>query len=306
MQNKIKGFFYGIVTSVTFGLIPLFTLPLMQKGMQSDSILFYRFLVATMALGIMMFIKKESFRISLRDLPILVMLALFYTASAMFLLYGYEVMGAGVATTLHFTYPVFVTLLMLLLFREKTSWVTWTAIILAVAGVARLSLQGAEMRLAPASVAIVLLSAVGYASYIIAVNKSRIKDMHSRKLAFYVFVFTTLMFAIKTGTDARLQPIPDMASACNILLLAVAPTVISNITLLVAVRHIGGTLTSILGALEPVTAVCIGAWVFGEAFTWAEAAGIALILVAVVLIILDRSIRENLTLLLKRIRPRHS
>ena len=73
-----------------------------------------------------------------------------------------------------------------------------------------------------------------------------------------------------------------------------------------AVRHIGGTLTSILGALEPVTAVCIGAWVFGEAFTWAEAAGIALILVAVVLIILDRSIRENLTLLLKRIRPRHS
>ena len=54
-------------------------------------------------------------------------------------------------------------------------------------------------------------------------------------LAFYVFVFTTLVFAIKTGTDARLQPIPDMASACNILLLAVAPTVISNITLLVAV-----------------------------------------------------------------------
>lgn len=43
-MNSLKGFFYGIATSVTFGLIPLFTLPLMQKGMVFDSILFYRFL----------------------------------------------------------------------------------------------------------------------------------------------------------------------------------------------------------------------------------------------------------------------
>ena len=77
-------------------------------------------------------------------------------------------------------------------------------------------------------------------------------------------------------------------------------------TLLLAVRNIGGTLTSILGALEPVTAVCIGALVFGEAFTFSEAVGIALILAAVVLVILNRSIKENLTLLLKRVRPRHT
>ena len=80
---------------------------------------------------------------------------------------------------------------------------------------------------------------------------------------------------------------------------------ISNITLLLAVRHIGGTLTSILGALEPVTAVCIGALVFGEAFTVNEAIGILLILTAVILIILSRSIQSRLALLLKRIRPRH-
>lgn len=43
-MNKLKGFIYGLATSVTFGLIPLFTLPLMQGGMPLDSILFYRFL----------------------------------------------------------------------------------------------------------------------------------------------------------------------------------------------------------------------------------------------------------------------
>ena len=305
MSAKVKGFMYGVATSVTFGLIPLFTLPLMQKGMASDSILFYRFITATAALALMMIVKKESFRVSWRDLAVIVLLAVFYTASSMFLLYGYEAMGAGVATTLHFTYPVFVTLLMFALFREKASWVTWTAVVLAIAGVAKLSLNGTELKLDPVGVGVVLLSAVGYASYIIAVNKSRVRDMHSRKLAFYVFVFTTLMFAVKNGLGGGVQPLPDAVSAVNVVLLAVAPTVISNITLLLAVRNIGGTLTSILGALEPVTAVCIGAMVFGEGFTLSEAVGITLILVAVVLVILNRSIKENLTQLLKRIRPRH-
>lgn len=305
MSAKVKGFIYGVATSVTFGLIPLFTLPLMQKGMESDSILFYRFITAMAALGLMMVVKKESFKVAWRDLLVIVPLALFYTASSMFLLYGYEMMGAGVATTLHFTYPVFVTLLMFLLFREKASWVTWTAVVLAIAGVAKLSLNGTELTLDPVGVGIVLLSAVGYACYIIAVNKSRVRNMHSRKLAFYVFVFTALMFAIKNGLGGGIQPLPDAVSVVNVVLLAVAPTVISNITLLLAVRNIGGTLTSILGALEPVTAVCIGALVFGEDFTLSEAVGIMLILVAVVLVILNRSIKENLTLLLKRIRPRH-
>ena len=297
---------YGVATSVTFGLIPLFTLPLMRAGLETDSILFYRFVTATVALGLMMMVKKENFALPWRDVPIVVALAALYMGSAQFLLYGYEVMGAGVATTLHFTYPVFVTLLMLLLFRERASWVTWMAVVLAIGGVARLSLNGAELRLPLMGVVVILLSAVAYASYIIAVNKSRVKDLHSRKLAFYVFLFTTAMFAVKNAAGEGVQPLPDVWAAVNVVMLAVAPTVISNITLLLAVRNIGGTLTSILGALEPVTAVCIGALVFGEAFTFSEAVGIALILVAVVLVILNRSIKENAAVILKRIRPRHS
>ncbi len=305
-NSKLKGFFYGLATSVTFGLIPLFTIPLMGKGLTSDSILFYRFIVATLALGLMMVMKKESFRIHWKDVPLLIVMALFYTASSMFLLYGYEVMGAGVATTLHFTYPIFTTLLMLVLFREQASWVTWLAILLAVGGVARLSLQGTELMLDPWGVFIVLLSAVGYASYIVSVNKSRLKNMHSRKLAFYVFLFTALTFTVKNSVQGSFQPLPDFSSVGLILLLAIAPTVISNITLLLAVRHIGGTLTSILGALEPVTAVMIGACVFNESFTATEAMGIALILMAVILVILTSSIKESVETILKRIRPRHA
>lgn len=305
-MNRLKGFIYGLATSVTFGLIPLFTLPLMQGGMSLDSILFYRFLFATLALAGMMKLHKEPFGIEGRDIPFLLLLAGFYTASALFLFWGYDFMGAGVATTLHFTYPVFVTLLMLVLFRERASWVTWAAIVLAIYGVAKLSLKGGELVLDPMGMVIVLLSAVDYASYITTVNKSRVQTMNSRKLAFYVFVFTTLMFAVKAGLNEGIQPIPDALSATNLILLAVVPTVISNITLLLAVKYIGGTLTSILGAMEPVTAVCIGALVFGEAFTLQEAFGIVLILVAVTLIILSKPIQHTLSSVYRMIRPRHA
>lgn len=291
---------------MTFGLIPLFTLPLMKEGMSLDSILFYRFLFATIALGIMMKLHKEPFAIKMNDLPLLVLLSTYYMVSAQFLFWGYDYMGAGVATTLHFTYPVFVTLLMLILFREKASWVTWLAIILAVYGVARLSIGGEDHKFSFFGVGIVLLSALGYAAYITTVNKSHLRTMPNRKLAFYVFVFTTLLFAGKVSVTQTLQPIPDVMSGVNLVLLAVLPTVISNITLLLAVHHIGGTMTSVLGALEPVTAVCIGAFVFGEAFTWQQGLGIAMILVAVTLIILGKPIQNTLSSVVKLIRPRHS
>lgn len=305
-MSRFKGILYGMATSMTFGLIPLFTLPLLGKGMVYDSILFYRFFFASIALGIVMLIKKESFRVEWRDVPVFIILSVFYTFSSLFLLWGYGFMGAGVATTLHFTYPVFVTLLMSFLFREKTTWLTWVAIALAVGGVAMLSLPSTGMKADIKGIVIVLLSAVAYASYITGVNKSRVRNMNSRKLAFYVFIFTTLIFAGKTAFGEGIQLPPDAASTGNLILLAVLPTVVSNITLVLAVQNIGGTLTSILGALEPLTAVCIGAVVFVEDFTAREAVGIFLVLVAVTVIILTGTIQGKVSKVFRKIRPRHA
>ncbi len=306
VMNRFKGVLYGISTSVTFGLIPLFTLPLMGRGMVYDSILFYRFFFASIALGTVMLIKKESFRIEWKDLPVFILLAVFYTFSSLFLLYGYGYMGAGVATTLHFTYPVFVTLLMFFIFRERTSLVTWVAIILAVCGVALLSLPSTGMSADVKGIVIVILSAVAYGSYIVGVNKSRVRNMNSRKLAFYVFIFTTLIFGGKTVVSNDFQLPPDLSSVGIMVLLAVLPTVVSNITLVLAVQNIGGTLTSVLGALEPLTAVCIGVLVFGEDFTLREGFGILLVLVAVTVIVLTGAIQGKMSKVFRKIRPRHA
>ncbi len=304
MTNNLKGFAYGIATSATFGLIPLFSLPLMERGMGFESILFYRFLFAGSALAVMLAIQRESFRIQRSYLPTLVMLGFFYTGSSLFLLWGYTFMAAGIATTLHFTYPIFVTLFMLLLFREKASWITLLAIGLAVGGVARLSIDGGEMRLDKIGVFIVLLSAVAYALYIVAVNKSKARLLPGRKLTFYVFCVSTVLFFCKAETGGGIQPIPDLPSFLNLAALALLPTIVSNITLVHAVHHIGSTLTAILGAMEPLTAVCIGVAIFDEPFTARLALGIALIITAVTLVILSPFLQKYLRETFRQLKPR--
>lgn len=293
-MDKIKGFLYGIITSATFGLIPLFVLPVMAKGLGYESISFYRFLLASIVMAILIKIRQQDIKINRKDIPALCLLGLFYFISATFLFWGYSFMAAGIATTLHFTYPVFVTLLMLLFFREKASPITLFDIFLAICGVARLSISEGDNQITLAGIFLVLISAIGYALYIVTVNKSGIRQLPGWKITFYVFIINTFLFMFKAMVGSGIQPIPDIPGSINLLLLAVIPTVVSNITLIKAVQAIGGTLTSVLGATEPVTAVLVGVLIFHEPFTLDIGLGIFLIIVAVSMIILSKVIYKTL------------
>ena len=287
-MNKLNGFLYGLLSSASFGLIPMFTIPAMQQGMQFESILLYRFAFATLALGVILLIDGQSFRINRRDLPSLLLLAFFYLISAVFLFWGYKFMASGIATTLHFMYPVLTTLIMMLFFREKKSIWRFMAIALAVAGVFFLSQGDDSGSITFIGIFIVLLSALGYALYLVTVSQLKVGQMKGLRLTFYVFLFGTLLLFIGIGTTGHTQPIPNLHTAGNLVMLAIIPTVISNLALVRAVKCIGSTLTSVLGAMEPVTAVCVGICMFGEPFTNSVGLGIILIITAVTVIILKR------------------
>ncbi|MCQ4912998.1 DMT family transporter [Bacteroides nordii] len=287
-MNKLNGFLYGLLSSASFGLIPMFTIPAMQQGMQFESILLYRFAFATLALGVILLIDGQSFRINHRDIPSLLLLAFFYLISAVFLFWGYKFMASGIATTLHFMYPVLTTLIMMLFFREKKSIWRFIAIALAVVGVFFLSQGDDSGSITFIGIFIVLLSALGYALYLVTVSQLKVGQMKGLRLTFYVFLFGTLLLFIGIGTTGHTQPIPNLHTAGNLVMLAIIPTVISNLALVRAVKCIGSTLTSVLGAMEPVTAVCVGIFMFGEPFTNSVGLGIILIITAVTVIILKR------------------
>ncbi|WP_196068461.1 DMT family transporter, partial [Bacteroides faecis] len=229
------------------------------------------------------------FRISRRDIPSLLLLALLYLMSAVFLFWGYKFMASGVATTIHFMYPVLTTLIMMLFFKEKKSGWRMAAIVSAITGVYFLSGGNTETgSISFSGLFIVLLSALGYALYLVTMSQLKIGRMKGLLLTFYVFLFGGILLFIGIGTVSQLQPISEWHTAGNLILLALIPTVVSNLALVRAVKSIGSTLASVLGAMEPVTAVCVGIFLFGEAFTTSIGVGIALIIAAVMVIILKR------------------
>lgn len=287
-MNKLKGFVNGIISSATFGMIPLFSLPVLGAGMMFTSVLSYRFLFATVFLAITLLIKKEDFRIEWRELGPLTLLAVFYIVSSVFLMWGYEYMSSGVATTIHFMYPVITTVIMMVFFHEKKSFWRIMAVIMAIVGVGFLSHTGTGAKLSAVGIIIVLTSSIGYALYLVAIGQMKSLKIKGMKLTFYVFLLSTIILWAGMLIFGKIQPIENGNMLINLLLLALIPTVVSNLTLVEAIKNIGSTLTSVLGAMEPVTAVLLGIAVFSEPFTLTIAIGIVLIVSAVSIIIVKK------------------
>ena len=288
-----KGFIYALITSATFGLIPLFTLPLLRAGMNTPSILFYRFFIAVLIMGAGGFLARRSLCVTRAELAVLAGLSVLYIGSAVFLFWSYQYLASGIATTMMFLYPVFVALIMIYVFKEKNSFWTMLAIGLAVAGVALLSWNGEAGGVSFTGILLAVLSGLSYGIYIIAVNKSSVRDMPSGKLTFYVFLFTALFLLAGAYFLGALQTVPDWKCDINLTLLALIPTVLSNLTLVWAIKEIGSTFSSVLGAMEPLTAMTVGVWVFGEPFTRSTAWGVALIILAVTLVVLAPALEKG-------------
>lgn len=288
-STSLKGILYGLLSSASFGLIPLFTIPVMREGMPFYSVLVYRFAFACLLIFFILLKQRRSLRINFGEGIRLVVLAILYDSSALFLFWGYNYMSSGVATTIHFMYPVLTALIMALFFREKASISTFLAIGLAIVGVVLLTLKSeTEHAISMEGLVIVLISALAYALYLIVVNQFKVRRMGSLKLTFYVFLFGTFFLWINAEIVGEVEPITSWSTAGNLLMLALIPTVLSNITLIQAVKRIGSTLTSVMGAMEPLTAVFVGILLLNEPFSSLTALGIMLIVAAVILLVIQK------------------
>lgn len=301
-MNRFKGFVYGMIASSTFGLIPLFTLPMMGEGLTTDSILTYRMFLACLLVALLMWVRRVSLRTNLRELRWFAFLGFFYYGSAALLFQGYHTMSSGMATTLHFLYPIGTTLIMAIVFRQRTSIYTVVAIALGLSGVALLSLRGGVgQTTSVVGVLLVLLSGFSYAIYLVTVNNvRRLREMDNLKLTFYAIFFSGVFFLADSLLTGGLQPIPSRGVMVNLLLLALLPTLISNLALVRAIKSIGSTLTSVLGAMEPLTAIVIGVLVLGEQVTLVMLTGMLLIVSAVTIIVLSPLLDSNIAERLRR------
>ena len=309
-MERAKGILYAALSSSTFGLAPLFTLLLLGLGYSSFEVLSYRWGVASLFLGALALLAGRSFRLSWPELRTVFFLSLFRAATSLSLVIAYQHIASGVASTIHFMYPLAiasgvastihvmyplaVALAMMCFFREKGSVWVFAAIGMSIVGAVLLSLGNVDFTRGNTTLGMVsaAVSVVSYGGYIVGVRKSRAVGIDSTVLTCYVMGLGALYFIAGGLVTGGIRIETDGTAWLCILGVALPATAVSNMTLVQAIKRIGPTLTSVFGALEPLTAVVIGVAVFGEPFTVQGAAGILLIVAAVTIVILHSGRRK--------------
>lgn len=286
-KNAIIGYPAGIITGITYGLNPLFAVPLMKNGAATESILFFRYFFAVLLLGLFLMLRKQSFKISGKQIGVLFILGLLYTSSSVFLFEAYEYIASGLATTLVFLYPVLVAIIMVFL-KVVPSWPVWLAIAATFGGVLIMMQSDSTQTINPIGVLLSIASALVYALFIVIINRSKvIAGISNTLLTFYALTVGAIVFVGKiiSSDTAITAGITTGADWLNLLGLALLPTIVSTATLAIASRNIGATKASVLGVFEPITAIIVGTLMFGEPLTTNIIVGISIAMVAVTFMI---------------------
>lgn len=286
-KNALIGYPAGIITGITYGLNPLFAVPLMKNGAATESILFFRYVFAVLILGLFLTLGRQNFRISGKQAGILLALGLLYTSSSLFLFEAYEYIASGLATTLVFLYPVLVAIIMVFL-KVVPSWPVWLSIAATFGGVLVMTQGDGTQTINPTGVLLSIGSALVYALFIVIINRSKtIASISNSLLTFYALTVGAIVFLGKiilsdTPITAGITSLPDWF---NLIGLALLPTIVSTATLALATRNIGATKASVLGVFEPITAIIVGTFVFGEPLTANIIIGISIAMIAVTFMI---------------------
>lgn len=291
----VWGYVAGIVTGVTYGLNPLFAVPLMKQGVQVDTILFFRYFLAVIILGIWLMFRKENFRINLHQFRQLVILGLFFSMSSFSLFEAYNYIPSGIATTIVFLYPVLVALIMVFL-KVYPTWQVWISIAVTFLGVLFLSKGDGAQTIHWKGLVLSFASALSYAIFIVIVNRSKsVHQISNTMLTFYALLTGVIVFSIHAAASRTplLSGIHGLGSWANLAGLAILPTIVSTATLAMATRIIGATKASVLGVFEPVTAILVGAIAFGESITLNVVTGIFMTMAAIIFMIASPSLSKN-------------
>ena len=289
-SENFSGSLCGILSAVTYGMNPLFGLPLYQRGMTTSSVLFYRFLFTIIILGCFMLIRRNSFALPRHQILPMGVSGVLLALSCLFLFLSFHHIEAGIAATILFIYPIMVCAIMFFFFHARQSLSTLVGMISAILGISLLSMGSAEGRFNLVGLIFILSSALFYAVYMVMLKVTSLRSLSASAQTFYALGFGLPVFFISLKCGLKLQRLPDLFSFGCALGLALCPSLLSFLFMAIAIRRIGPTRTAILGALEPVTALCIGITLFGENLSLKQGIGVLIVLSSVLLAVTGKSV----------------
>ena len=281
--NLIKGYCLVILSAFLYGCMPMLTRYVYAEGINRESVVLLRNLLSLPALALVAWVQTRSFKIPLKSLPSISVIALLGCCVTPLLLYGsYQHIATGAATVFHFVYPAVVVLIGLVFLGKKINAGTLMAVLLCVVGICLfynpndpLDWKGGALALA---------SGVTYAAYVVLLSVFRHKEVAGFKLSFYVSAVCAAVMLVYCLVSGQLTLPVSVGGWLLCILLALVVNVGALATFQIGTFIIGGERASILSTVEPLTGVIMGVLVFQETVTPFAALGVAMVLAACILI----------------------
>ncbi len=279
-----KGVTAVVAASILYGIMPALLKMIMLEGMNSASTVFFRMFFAAIFAFIYLMVKKEPLEIDREQfIHLAVFGAVAFGATSTLTTASYNYISTGLATMLQFTYPLFVTIAMWLIFKERLTKVKLISCLMALAG---LALMADFSRLSPKGIILATLSGVTYAIYVVASNKSRFARLDKFVVVFYINAFASVIYGARAVISGEFMLPTNLKAVILLMIVALFCTVMTLYLLSTGIRLLGASTASVLNMLEPITSVIVGIVLFKDAFTLAAAAGCVLVVMSSIVVAL--------------------
>lgn len=284
MHRKYAGYVAVIISGIIFGSMPLLAKIVFNNGGNPINLVFWRFFIAIFPLYMIVKRNKNiSLMITKMELKQLIILSVFgYCATTVTLFLSYNYISTGMATTLHFVYPIFVILGYSFFYKERINLVKLLSVVLCTIGI--FLLYDGSVSVSIFGILLAFLSGVIYAFYVLYIDKSGLKTMNPIKLTLYLSIIGSVVMLIFSLASGSFTLKLNLTGWIFTFILSILVALGGVSLLSVGIKLIGPQSSSILSTLEPITSVVIGSLVFGEELGARGIVACGLILVAVVLI----------------------
>ncbi len=286
-SKEISGMICAAASGVLFGTMPLMTKTAYAMGSNAYTVAFGRFLTGALFSGIFLLVRYGTvFGAGAARLRKIAVLSLFFSVMPCLLYGSYQYIDSGLATTLHFTYPVVVMVISVLVFREKLSRISVICILLCAAGILLLYPSKGAGEGSAMGMLLAAGSGVVYAFYIIGVDRSGLRELPVLVTIFWLSLFSSAEVFLFSALTGRLLLNLTWRVWLPYAGLGLIAMVLAASLFQIGIMRCGAVKSSLLSTIEPVTGIVIGVLVFHEALAARSVAGIALILLAVCALVL--------------------
>lgn len=275
-----KGYIYTALSAIIFGLMPLLTKIIIARGATSLTIAFFRVFYVTIVLFFVLKIKKIDLYLEKRDLLSVVLTSIFGSGLTIIILNeSYNYVDTGIATSLHFLYPLFVAILCCFFYGEKIKKKQIISLSFALVGIICFMSKGNGSLF---GYFLAIASGLTYAFYLVKMDKTGLVKMNALKLSFYLALFTTIeIFIINLFMQDVVFKLDAIAYGL-LSVLALSSSFLATVLLQKGVLLLGSTRASFICLLEPVTSMIVGILWLNEAFTFNKGLGGLAIIISLI------------------------